>query len=149
MRRAHSYEEPAYDVYPLRPAASSIGEGRLGRLAKPTPLGELAATLQRQLAAKTVQVVGDAKRAVQTVAIVCGAGGGMLEDVLAAKADVFLTGEMRFHDCLAAEAAGLGVVLPGHYATERFGMEELAGRIQTTLPALKVCASKREKDPLS
>src|SRR5205085_5861888 len=32
MRKAHSYEEPAYDVYPLWPAPAATGEGRLGRL---------------------------------------------------------------------------------------------------------------------
>src|SRR5260370_4364470 len=42
LRRSHSYEEPAYDVYPLRPAASSTGEGRVGRLARPALLSELA-----------------------------------------------------------------------------------------------------------
>src|SRR5262249_5746942 len=28
IRRSHSYEEPAYDVYPLRPKPSALGEGR-------------------------------------------------------------------------------------------------------------------------
>src|SRR5437899_9691223 len=37
MRQAHSYEEPAYDVYPLQPA--TFGEGRLGRLPAPVALG--------------------------------------------------------------------------------------------------------------
>ena len=44
-------------------------------------------------------------------------------DAVGAKADVFLTGELRFHDFLAAQAHGLSLVLPGHYATERFGIE--------------------------
>src|SRR5439155_14357922 len=35
MRRAHSYEEPAYDVYPLRPAARAVGAGRIGALPQP------------------------------------------------------------------------------------------------------------------
>src|SRR5262245_1017000 len=39
MRRAHSYEEPAYDVYPLRPGKSATGVGRIGRLPAPTGLG--------------------------------------------------------------------------------------------------------------
>jgi dinuclear metal center YbgI/SA1388 family protein len=148
MRQAHSYEEPAFDVYPLRPQSAGTGEGRLGRLSKPTPLGKLAKTVQKALAANTVQTVGNLSRQVETVAIVCGAGGEMLRDALAAKADVFLTGEMRFHDCLAAEANNIGILLPGHYATERFGMEELAERLQAQFPKLKVWASGQEKDPL-
>src|SRR5262249_14856041 len=58
MRRAHSYEEPAYDVYPLRPAGSPVGEGRVGRLARAVPLAELAQTARKELGANLVQTVG-------------------------------------------------------------------------------------------
>jgi dinuclear metal center YbgI/SA1388 family protein len=148
MRRAHSYEEPAYDVYPLRARPSAEGEGRLGRLPKAVPLRELAATVRGQLRSGPVQVVGDPEGPVQRVAIVCGAGGEMLGDALRARADVLLTGEMRFHDYLAARAQGLTLVLPGHYATERCGVEELAGRLQGQWPDLRVWASSREADPV-
>ena len=65
-----------------------------------------------------------------------------------ARADVLLTGELRFHDYLAAQASGLALVLPGHYATERFGVEELARQLQGRWPELEVWASKRERDPV-
>jgi hypothetical protein len=39
--------------------------------------------------------------------------------------------------------------LPGHYATERCGVEELAGRIKEKWPDLEVWASRRERDPIS
>jgi putative NIF3 family GTP cyclohydrolase 1 type 2 len=55
---------------------------------------------------------------------------------------------MRFHDCLRAQAQGAGVILPGHYATERFAMEALARSLQTQFPELHVWASQRERDPL-
>jgi dinuclear metal center YbgI/SA1388 family protein len=148
MRKAHSYEEPAYDVYPLRPALAGVGEGRVGKLSGPTSLGELAKSVQKVLGANSVQIVGSVTDPMQTVAIVCGAGGEILSDALKSKADVFLTGEMRFHDCLTAQAAGLKILQAGHFATERFGMEELANRLQTDFPELKVWASSRERDPL-
>jgi dinuclear metal center YbgI/SA1388 family protein len=148
MRRAHSYEEPAYDVYPLRPSVSTVGEGRLGRLPQPTPLNSLAQTIKTQLKANLVQMVGDPDQPVERVAIACGAGGEFLTDAVNAKADMLLTGEVRFHDCLSAQARGLALLLPGHYATERFGVEELASRLQHQWPELTVWASRRERDPL-
>ena len=148
MRRAHSYEEPAYDVYPLRPKSSPLGEGRLGRLPQPAALNALAQTIKTQLNAHLVQMVGDPTRLVERVAIVCGAGGEFLSDALKGRADVLLTGEVRFHDCLSAQAGGLALLLPGHYATERFGVEELATRLQAQWPDLKVWPSRRERDPL-
>ena len=85
---------------------------------------------------------------VAPVAIVCGAGGEFVADAVAAKADVLLTGEARFHDGLAAQASGLNLVLPGHYATERLGMEALAERLKIQFPDLSIWASRQEQDPL-
>ena len=149
MRKAHSYEEPAYDVYQLRPTAPKLGEGRVGRLPAPQPLAGLAKTVKTALRAGMVQTVGDAAARVERVAIVCGAGGELLHDAARARADVFLTGEMRFHDYLAAQSQGLALVLPGHYATERFAVEELAGRLQGQWKDVQVWASRRERDPVT
>jgi dinuclear metal center YbgI/SA1388 family protein len=148
MRKAHSYEEPAFDLYPLAPAPSAIGEGRLGSLPSAMPLSELAMQLRKALACGPVQVVGDTSRHVRRIAIVCGAGGELMSDAVRARADVFLTGEMRFHDYLAARAQGLALVLPGHHATERCGVEDLAARLRATWPEAEVWASEKERDPV-
>jgi dinuclear metal center YbgI/SA1388 family protein len=148
MRKAHSYEEPAYDVYDLRPQAGSEGEGRFGRLAQPLALSEFAALVKTKTPARLVQFCGEAGRMVERVALACGAAGEFLEDSVRAGADVFLTGEARFHDCLRARAEGIGLVLAGHYATERFAIEELAKRLQIEFKDVEIWASEREEDPL-
>jgi dinuclear metal center YbgI/SA1388 family protein len=150
MRRAHSYEEPAYDVYPLKPGKLTVGVGRIGRLAAPAPvaLEEFARSVRTALRSGPVQVVGEQGRKVERVAIVCGAGGDLLADAVRARADVLLTGEMRFHDYLSARALGIALCLPGHYATERFALEELADRMRSRWPDLEVSASQREDDPV-
>jgi hypothetical protein len=148
MRKAHSYEEPAFDIYPLRPAPSPCGQGRVGRLPRPATLGEFARTVKTNLNAALLQIVGDPLRNVERVCLVCGAGGEFLKDAIRAKAEVFLTGEMRFHDCLAAQAQGIALLLPGHYATERFGIEELAARLKDKWTELEFWASKREREPV-
>ncbi len=149
MRKAHSYEEPAFDVYPLRAGWSPLGEGRVGKLPQPATLADVARTLKAALSAELVQVVGDAAGKVEKVAVVCGAGGEMLSDVFRSRADLFVTGELRFHDYLAAQAQGVSLCLPGHYATERFGVEELAARLQERFDDLTVWASRRERNPVT
>ncbi len=148
LRKAHSYEEPAFDVYPLRPRPSGQGEGRLGRLTQPVSLRELADRLKRALGIGYLLAVGAEDRALERVALVCGAGGSFLKDAVRARADVLVTGEMRFHDCLTAETEGIAVLLPGHHATERCGVEELAERLQRQWPQVHVWPSKRERDPV-
>ncbi|HLW64956.1 MAG TPA: Nif3-like dinuclear metal center hexameric protein [Gemmataceae bacterium] len=149
MRKAHSYEEPAFDVYPLRPVKEPLGEGRFGRLPQPAPLAEWAAKVRSVLKCGPVQVIGELTKSVATVALACGAAGEYLGDAVRLRADVFLSGEMRFHDYLAAQAQEIGLVLPGHYATERPGIEALAERLQTQWPETTAKASEQERDPVA
>jgi dinuclear metal center YbgI/SA1388 family protein len=149
MRKAHSYEEPAFDVYPLRPAATvhaNRGHGRVGLLPNAMTLRALADRVKQVLKAPATQMIGARERSVHKVAVVCGAGSDFLRDAHRSEADVLLTGELRFHDQLAAEARGLAVILPGHYATERPGVEMLAERLAKDFPATTVWASRRESD---
>lgn len=147
MRHVHSYEEPAFDIYPLKPGTGG-GEGRLGELGQPTTLGELAKRAKKVLNAAAVQVVGELSRPVRTVALACGAAGEFLNDAIKRKADVFLTGEVRFHDALAARGANVALLLPGHYATERPAVEDLAEKLAADFPGVTAWASRDERDPL-
>jgi dinuclear metal center YbgI/SA1388 family protein len=148
MRKAHSYEEPAFDVYPLKPGTGG-GEGRFGELARSLTLGELAKLVKTSLGASAVQVVGDPARPVRTVALACGAAGDFLSDAIKRKADVFLTGEVRFHDALAARGSNVALILPGHYATERPAVEDLAAKLVAEFPGVTAWASCDERDPLT
>jgi dinuclear metal center YbgI/SA1388 family protein len=148
MRSAHSYEEPAFDIYPLAADPSKYGMGRVGTLPRAMPLGEFVGFANEKLTATTTQIVGDADRSVWTIALACGAAGEFLSDAIRARADVFLTGELRFHDALAAETSETAVVVAGHYATERPAVEELAVRLAEAFAAVRVWASKDERDPL-
>jgi len=147
MRGAHSYEEPAFDVYPLKPKPAR-GSGRFGELEFAIPLADFAALVKRTCGANCTQFVGNATEPVQIVALACGAAGEYLNDAIRIKADVFVTGEARFHDLLTAEAAGIGLVLPGHYASERPAIEDLATRLRAAFPEAVVWASRAEREPL-
>lgn len=151
MRSAHSYEEPAFDVYPLHETAGTdtvkVGSGRIGTLSRPMSPSDLADRVAKSLKT-TVVLTGQSQRAsIRSLAIVCGAGGSLLQNAMRAGVDAFLTGEIRFHDELAAQAAGITVLAAGHYGTERPGIENLAQMLASALPACKVWASCAEQNP--
>lgn len=148
IRARHPYEEPAIDVIPLHPEPDGPGIGRLGRLPVAEPLSAFSARVAGALAIAAPQVVGEPGRRVERVAIACGAGDDFLGDAARAGADVLLTGEARYHRALEAEALGIGLVLAGHHATERPGVEDLAARLSDAFPNLAVWASRTERDPL-
>jgi len=148
MQAAHSYEEPAYDVIELAPKTSG-GEGRVGDVFGSQTLAETAVHLKEILQANCVQIIGDASKPLKRVAIACGAAGEFLSDAIRANADVFVTGEMRFHHALAAEAAGVAVILTGHYASERPAVEDLAAMLSAKFPNTEVWVSQAERDPIA
>jgi dinuclear metal center YbgI/SA1388 family protein len=147
IRAAHSYEEPAIDVYPLHVGRGGPGVGRIGTLAATTRLDELAARTRALLPAATVAFAGDPGLAVTKVAIACGAGDDFLADAVRAGAGALLTGEARFHRAIEAERLGVGLITAGHHATERIGVEALALRIDRAFPHIKAWASETEHDP--
>jgi dinuclear metal center YbgI/SA1388 family protein len=141
------------EIAPLIPhvdsaEASQFGTGRSGRFEKPELLSAVADRVKQFLQIDRVQLVGDPRARVTKVGIACGSGAELMDDAIRQGCDCFLTGEARFHAALAAEAAGVSMILAGHYATERFGVEHLAEAIAGQFPNSRVWASQQERDPL-
>lgn len=132
----------------LIPHPEGQGAGRWGWLAEPISLEQLAGQLKRFLAIDRLQIVGEPGQTVRTVAVACGAAGEFLDAASQNGCDAMVIGEARFHACLEAEAAGMGLLLPGHFASERFAMECLADVLAQHFPDLQVWASRHERDPV-
>jgi dinuclear metal center YbgI/SA1388 family protein len=146
--RAHPYEMPAVDVYPLRQEFSADGgAGRVGRLKELSTAADLADKIKRAMGLQAISLAGDPARRVERVAIVTGAGGGCIDSVLASGVQAFITGELRLHEVQQMVAAGVAVILGGHHATERVPLDAWAPRLAAELPDIEVVLSRDEKDP--
>ena len=127
---------------------ATIGAGRFGALPAAVTLREFNQHVKVALGVDHLQYVGDEEQRIERVAVACGAAAEFLLDAARHDCEVLLTGEARFHACLEARSRGLALVLPVHYATERPGVEDLAGRIGEAFAAT-VWASRAERDPLN
>ena len=143
------------DIQPLQPeldpsdsSHSDLGAGRWGLLPQACRLTDMISTIKKFLRVEGLHLIGDGQATVSKVAVACGAAGGFLSDAKRIGCDLFVTGETNFHSCLEAEALGIQMLLPGHYATERFAVEQLAIILGKQFPKLEVWASKDEADPL-
>ncbi|MEN6457749.1 MAG: Nif3-like dinuclear metal center hexameric protein [Thermoguttaceae bacterium] len=137
------------EIAPLLTQSEAVeGAGRWGRLDGPIALEQLAQRAKRFLGIERLQMVGPPAKHVRTVAVACGAAGEFLDAACQHGCDAMLLGEARFHTCLEAEAAGVGLLLPGHYASERFALECLADVLADQFPDVHVWASREECDPL-
>jgi len=132
VRRAHPYDEPAVDCYPLLPAPLG-GFGCVGAV-RPLSLGAFARRAARALGAEA-RVSGARVRGVRTVAVCPGSGGRLVPLAAAAGADVFVTGEVRYHNMREAEHHGIAIVELGHDRTEMPAVDLLARLIRGGLAA--------------
>ena len=148
VRARHVYEEPAIDVYPLKPLTQPVGMGRAGRLTQPTSLKDLAERLAQATGAETVQIVGPPNGRVASAAVCVGAAGRLpLESEAARCCDVVVTGEIRHHDALAMQRAGMVAIALGHWASERPALASVARRLRRRLAALPVHISRADRCP--
>jgi dinuclear metal center YbgI/SA1388 family protein len=150
MLNAHPYEVPAYDIFKLAEEQNRFGLGRIGPLAKPTSLKAIITKIKKHTGAKAVGVVGRGKSrraGIKTAAVCAGSCGKIINLIIAQKADIYVTGELKHHQALAAQEAGLTCLCLSHTVSERFILKKLAGQLQKQLPAVTIMVSRKDFDP--
>ncbi len=135
---------------PIRPLPEDpgSGSGRIGELAQPCSLEELLTQIRVAFRLPRLQFTRGDGRKILRVGLACGSAAEFLGDTDQLGGDVLVTGEARFHALLEARARGVGLVLLGHFASERPAVERLAERLSREFPGLAVHASEVESDPL-
>ncbi len=149
MKKAHPYEVPAFDIFKLFDYASRFGLGRIGPLAEPLRLRQVIERVKRRTGARAVGLVGDQKRLVRTAAVCAGTCGALLNQVIAAGADLYLTGELKHHQALAAQEAGLTCICLSHTVSERFILKKVARQVKEHAGGLTVRISRKDADPFT
>ncbi len=118
----------------LRPLAPrgmpGSGLGRLGEFRRPHSLKELSLRLKRDFEVPGIRRVGDLSRRIRHAAVCTGSGSGLVPEFLASPAEVFITGDLRYHDAREIEAAGKAAIDIGHFHSERWMAGAVAERLR-------------------
>lgn len=151
VRKAHPYETMAYDVYPLVSSPGCEGLGRVGDLPGDLPLRDFAFNLKETLGLSAVKLAGNPDGMVKTVALCTGSGSSMLKDFLKSGADVYVSGDLHYHDARTVEDAGKSMIDVGHFTSEIIMAEALKKTLADLFGkkgfSIEVSASPMEKDP--
>ncbi len=119
---AHPYEEVAYDIIPLENKHLRAGSGMVGELPKPVEEMTFLKFLKKTFKAGCVRYTPLTGRKIMKVAVCGGSGSFLLQDAIRAKADIFITGEFKYHDFFDAEGNIL-IADIGHFESEQFTTE--------------------------
>ncbi|ABB14201.1 Nif3-like dinuclear metal center hexameric protein [Carboxydothermus hydrogenoformans] len=124
MLKVHPYEEVAYDIYPLENKNYLGGMGRIGLTGKKS-FKEFLALVAEKLGIENLRYGGDLNSVPKKVAVVTGAGGSYWPKAKFAGADIFLSGDIKYHEAVSMIEAGLNFIDAGHWETERIFTELL------------------------
>jgi len=120
----------ALGVEALEPFGRADGEREIG-WAGPLelPLAELVGRIERRLGVPPLRVVATGPDPLRRVAVVTGAGSGLLAEARDRGIDTLVTGEGPHHAYFDAEEWGLNLILAGHYASETVGVQALGAHL--------------------
>ena len=151
MKRAHPYEEVAYDLYPLENRSTDFGMGVIGILPRPVRLALYLAQVKRALASPALRWTGDPRHVVRRVAACGGSGGDLLNSAIGAGADVFVTADLKYHAFHDARGR-IALVDAGHYETEQPVVGVLVRRLQKEVRSrgvrIPIFAASRSTNPV-
>lgn len=131
MLAVHPYEEPAYDIYPLANKGHVCSMGRIGDWPDgPTKALTVLQKIKEAFQLDVLPYAGDEHTIVRKVALLGGGGAGFIKLAKDAGADLYLTGDVKYHDAQLAVKLGLVVADGSHYGTEVPVITDLQQRLQ-------------------
>ncbi|HDS16568.1 MAG TPA: Nif3-like dinuclear metal center hexameric protein [Proteobacteria bacterium] len=154
--RGHPYEVPAYDLYPMALPERHDGLGRIGCLRTELTLADFVQVVKHQLRVPVVRLVGErfSGAKVKRVALCGGSGFSLYGAARAAGADLYVTGDLKYHEAREVLDHGtLPILDAGHFATERPVLESISrwclDFVRRAGAQIPVFISSREKEPWS
>jgi dinuclear metal center YbgI/SA1388 family protein len=143
----HSYEEPAFDLYPVEGVAArgAVGVGRVGVLRNPMRGVKLADALEGRVDLSCATVIGDLRRTFRSVTAAAGSFG---TKAFRDADSLVLTGELKHHDALELQRRGIAAICLGHYASERPVLDSIAARLRKMLRGVTAKIARSDRSPL-
>jgi dinuclear metal center YbgI/SA1388 family protein len=137
--------------HPSSASFNSMGIGRIGSLESQISLEKLGHQIKKSLNLPYLRVIGDMDLPVTTIAICTGSGGGLLDVFFKSGAEVYITGDIKYHEARQVEACEKGLIDVGHFGSEHMAIELLSEKLRVAAQEagfpIKIKKYQKEKDP--
>lgn len=147
LMAAHPYEEPAYDLYPLNNVWNQAGAGIIGELPREEETMTFLNRIKTVFETGSLRYNSSRKQKIRKVAVCGGSGAFLIPTALRQNADLFLTGEIKYHDYFGKE--DIQLVEIGHYESEQFTQHLLRDRLSEWFPELKIEITEVNTNPIN
>lgn len=145
---AHPYEEVAYDIYPLENTWNQAGAGMIGELDQPEEAEVYLRYIKKILNIGCIRHTAAANRLISKVAVCGGSGSFLINEAQKSKADIFLTGDIKYHDFFLPEGKMILADI-GHYESEQFTKELIFTMLKEKFPTFALFISGTHTNPVN
>ena len=142
---AHSYEEPAFDVYPVEDEVRTLGLGRIGYLGAPRTLEAFAGEVAGLFGMPAIRFTGDGSRTIEGIAVLPGSGASLIDEAAAAGVGALVTGDIKYHDADRADRLGLSLIDVPHEIAEGYALQHWSVQLAEALRRDKVTVTFLEQ----
>lgn len=101
-----------------------LGSGAIGELKEKMKTEDFLQLIKTKLNLSQVKYNSKNQKFIKRVAICGGSGGFLIKDAIKAKADIFITGEIKYHDLIDNDNQILLAEI-GHFESEQFIKERI------------------------
>lgn len=147
LEESHPYEEVAYDLITISNTTNQIGAGIIGELEEEVDALTFLKSLKSTMKTNCVRHTKTLGKKIKTVAVCGGAGSFLLRSAIAQQADVFITGDFKYHEFFDAENH-LIIADIGHFESEQFTIELLVSILKEKFTTFAVRLTEKETNPI-
>lgn len=147
LKTAHPYEEVAYDLVQLSNEFQTVGAGMIGNLPEPVSEKTFFELLKIQFGLQVIRHSSLLGKPVQKIAVCGGAGSFLIGNALSAKADVFVTADLKYHEFFDADGQMILADI-GHWESEQFTIDLIADFLKTKFPTFAHLKTEVKTNPV-
>ncbi|MDF2455948.1 MAG: hypothetical protein K0R51_1941 [Cytophagaceae bacterium] len=147
LKKAHPYEEVAFDIFALQNDWETIGAGMYGMLPKPMTINEFNSHLKVKMNLKTFKYTSSFQGKIEKVAVCGGSGSFLLKNALSIGAQAFVTADFKYHEFFDAEDKIL-VADIGHYESEVYTKDLIYDYLKEKFSNIAVLISEINTNPI-
>ncbi len=148
LKKVHPYEEVAYYLHQLENENPEVGSGIIGELEKPMELLPFLTSLKTNMNTACIRYTQPLPLPIKRVAICGGSGSFLLPQAIAAKADVFVSADFKYHEFFNADGK-IVVADIGHFESEQFTKDLLSVVLTEKFTTFATTFSTTNTNPIS
>lgn len=147
LKEVHPYEEVAYDIYAIENKNQTIGAGMIGNLKEEMDTLEFLKKLKTTFKCGCIKHTKLVNKTIKKVALCGGSGSFLLKNAMQQKADIYITGDFKYHEFFDAENK-LIIADIGHFESEQFTNELLYAKLTKKFPTFAFLLTEINTNPV-